>query len=77
MLTKGKSEVRLTNRHGPRQTYQETPHRSRSDLERTENKEIVMKFGIIIKSKKGVFDYTTFMGELVTAYSLLVGELNW
>jgi hypothetical protein len=35
-----------------------------------------MKFGTIIRSKKGFIVYTAFMGELVNAYSLLVGELN-
>jgi len=50
---------------------------SRSDLGRTENWEMVMKFGRMIKCKKGVFEYTAFMGELVTAYKLLVGQLYW
>jgi len=77
MLTKGKSEARPTNSHSPRETYQETLHISHSDLGRTENREIVMKFGRIIKSKEVVTEYTAIMGELVIAYSLLVGQLYW
>jgi len=76
MLTKGKSEFRLTNCHNPRQAYQETLHRSRSYLERSENREMGMKFDVIIKSKERVIEYRAFMGELLIAYSLLVGELN-
>jgi hypothetical protein len=37
---------------------------------------MIMKFGIIIKSKKGVLEYRAFVGEFVIAYNLLVGELN-
>jgi hypothetical protein len=70
MLRKGESEDRSTNRNSPSEIYQETLHRSRSDLERIENREMDMKFGRTVRSKKRGFENKTFMGQLVIAYSI-------
>jgi hypothetical protein len=77
MLMKGESEGRSTNPNNPGETCQETLHRSRSGLERIDNREMDMKIGRTINTKRGGFEYTAFMGQLVIAYSILVRRLNW